>query len=328
MKKSNDSKPKVNPQSKTKLKKSIEKTTIAKDSYKPFHCETLQKNEREKCPFCEELFKERIKLLYHLCRNHLTERLCEGKSNKEVIGALDVVAYKCLKCKFRPKSSAKSFAMHFVGNHDNVIYEILKEMNIKKFEIKEDINEVIYAKIDAIRAKNVERESQHQELKAAINARIAKIHSKNEELDLKHLTKPTPEPPNATEFSNDNRQNLNKIIDPSDFSFHFQRAEVKKEIKNEDEESVIDPMAFSFHFQRAEVKNEIKMENHNENDVKSEIVPENVKTEYQANVNIKIDPEEFQNVEKVFESETIEIKREVKIENQIKIEPEQYFDFD
>ena len=89
---------------------------------------------------------------------------------------------------------------------------------------------------------------------------------------------------------NENLQNLNKINDPSGCSYHFQRAEMKKEFKNEiksepgDEESVIDPTEFSFHFQRAEAKKEIKIENKAENKIKSEIFTENIKTEYQANV--------------------------------------------
>ena len=53
--------------------------------------------------------------------------------------------------------------------------------------------------------------------------------------------------------------------------------------------------------------------------IKSEIVTDNVKTEHQANVNTKIALKKVLNEETVFESESIEIKREVKIENLIEI---------
>ena len=64
------------------------------------------------------------------------------------------------------------------------------------------------------------------------------------------------------------------------------KKEFKNEIKSEpgDEISVIDPTEFSFHFQRAETKKEIKFENKAENKIKSEIFTENIKTEYQTNV--------------------------------------------
>ena len=65
----------VKTKSNRQSKKSIE--NISSEAFH-FTFEKLRKNATEKCPFCKELFKERIKLLYHLCRNHLTERLCEG----------------------------------------------------------------------------------------------------------------------------------------------------------------------------------------------------------------------------------------------------------
>ena len=96
--------------------------------------------------------------------------------------------------------------------------------------------------------------------------------------------------------SNENPQNLNEIFNPSEFSFHYERAEAKSDIKIEREiriktekvsedfqpngfqiksevrtnnpelnekpqhlNEIFNPSEFSFHYERAEAKTDIKI---------------------------------------------------------------------
>ena len=231
------------------------------------------------------------------------------------------------------------YAMHIIENHFEDLYGILKQMNINTFE-NEDLN--VYIQIlneiksepenasSAFDSSQFSFHYERSERKIENEIKTEKVSEEFErkfpikcEVKIEHSEQPTLPSPisircyenlmkvsnvnRSKQFfgSNENPQNLNEIFNPSEFSFHYERAEAKSDIKIEREiriktekvsedfqpngfqiksevrtnnqelnppkqflgfnekpqhlNEIFNPSEFSFHYERAEAKTDIKI---------------------------------------------------------------------